>query len=66
VKTLLVTVQFVVLVPENTKPDSVVMHIPTEEVLPQSIIEGKFRDIPEAVVEEYRTLNVEEAEEGRA
>jgi hypothetical protein len=65
VKTLIVTVEFVILVPDETKPDSIVMHIPTEEVFPQTIIEGKDREIPEVVVQNYCTVNVEAAEAGR-
>jgi hypothetical protein len=66
VKTLLVTVEFAILVPDDTKLDSIAMHIPTEEVFPQTNIEGKYRDIPEAVVQNYCTVNVEATQEGRA
>jgi hypothetical protein len=66
VKTLLVTVEFAVIVPEDTKTNSVTVAIPLEDVHPQAVIAGKYRDVPKAVVRSYCTTNVEEADGGRS
>jgi hypothetical protein len=61
-KPITVTVALSVLVPDDVETEKVCTFIHTEEVVIQQLVGGKPIDVPEAVIEDYRTVSVEECQ----